>query len=96
MTLALDLDLAQEYYFVGDLEKAHATRQCNRGQHGDKHAIKSARRMQSWINVVSARSHDTAVEPIVYKHGRKGGYVTWSCAHFCSAGARSRGVKKLP
>jgi len=32
--------------------------------------------MQSWRNVVSARSHDTAVMPIVYKHGRKGGDVT--------------------
>jgi len=25
VSLALDLDLAQEYYFVGDLEKAHAS-----------------------------------------------------------------------
>ena len=30
----------------------------------------------TWRNVMSARSHDTAVRPIVYKHGRMGGYVT--------------------
>ena len=39
-------------------------------------AVKFAQRMQSWRNAVSARSHDTAVRPIVYTHGRKGGCVT--------------------
>jgi len=53
-------------------------------------AVKLARRMQSWRNVVSARSHDTAVRPIVCEHGSKGGYVTKWCAYFCSAGVRLR------
>jgi len=44
---------------------------------------------------VSVRSHDTAVDPIVYKHGRKVGFATRSCAHFCIAGARSSRAKKL-
>ena len=66
---------------------------CKLGHHIAKHVIKLVRRMQSWRNVVSARSHDTAVRPTIYKHGRKGGFVTRSCAHFCSAGVRLRRIK---
>jgi len=32
---------------------------------------KLVQRMQSWRNVVSVRSHDTAVNPIQYRHGRR-------------------------
>jgi len=46
-----------------------------------KHAIKLVQRMRTWRNVASVRSHDTAVGPTVYKHGRKVGYVTRSCVH---------------
>jgi len=71
------------------------TRHCNMGHRIVKHVIILARRMQSWRNVVSARSHDTAVMPIVYKHGTKVGFATRSCVHICSAGARSSRAKKL-
>jgi len=67
--------------------------QCNWGHHIVKHVLKFVRMVQSWRNVVSARSHDTVVEPIVYKHGRKGCYVTKSCAHCWSVGVRFRRVK---
>ena len=53
----------------------------NWGHHIVKHVIKFVRMMQSWRNVVSARSHDTVIVPIVYTNGRKGGYITKSCAH---------------
>ena len=57
-----------------------------------KCAIKLVRRMNTWRNVVYARSHDTAIQPTVYKIGTMVGFATRSCAH-CSLLKRWRRLR---